>query len=306
MSIETVNLKRSISSRLIEKLIRKYRNKARQEGPQDLVDLIENRYEKGLEPVIINHNRYSSIIEESTYLEMQLFTINDKKKEDQKTILYIHGGGWTLQPLSVHWIFLNKLAKRTDAKIIVPIYPKTPSGYKEAYNKLLSLYKTLLEYTKPEKAVIMGDSCGGNITLGLIQLIKENNLPQPAEAVILSPCTDMDFDTPEMYEAEKHDPLLIIERALIPVKYWQEDAPLDNPILSPIYGDYKNTTKITSFIGTHDILYPSTIRFHKILESQNVDITTYVYPNMNHIFMFYPIPEAEDAINKIVDIISSM
>ena len=79
---------------------------------------------------------------------------------------------------------------------------------------------------------------------------------------------------------------------------------LNNPLLSPIYGDFSNTTKITSFIGTHDILYPSTIKFDEMLEAQNADIITYVYPKMNHIFMFYPIPEAKDVINTIINIIS--
>lgn len=303
MSTQIVQLKRSLSSRLIEILISAFRKKARQKGTDDLVNLIENRYKNELEPVIINSSKFINTITESTYSSMQLFTINDKKSESQKNIFYIHGGGWTLQPLSLHWKFLDKLAEKLDAKIIVPIYPKTPNSYKVAYNKLINLYTKILEDTTPNKLTIMGDSCGGNITLGLIQLIKQYNLPQPSNAIILSPCTDMNFDTPEMYAAEKQDPLLIVKRALIPVKYYQGNTPLDNPILSPIYGDFRNTTKITSFIGTHDILYPSTVKFDELLNSQNVDITTYVYPNMNHIFMVYPIPEAKDVINKITDIV---
>lgn len=219
MSTQIVQLKRSLSSRLIEILISAFRKKARQKGTDDLVNLIENRYKNELEPVIINSSKFINTITESTYSSMQLFTINDKKSESQKNIFYIHGGGWTLQPLSLHWKFLDKLAEKLDAKIIVPIYPKTPNSYKVAYNKLINLYTKILEDTTPNKLTIMGDSCGGNITLGLIQLIKQYNLPQPSNAIILSPCTDMNFDTPEMYAAEKQDPLLIVKRALIPVKY---------------------------------------------------------------------------------------
>ena len=113
----------------------------------------------------------------------------------------------------------------------------------------------------------------------------------------------MNFSTDEMYAAEKKDPLLIIERAIITAEYWRGTTSLDSPILSPIYGNFQNTTKIFSFIGTHDLLYPSTIKFTEILDDQKADITTYVYPNMNHIFMVYPIPEAQDVINKIAHII---
>ncbi len=37
---------------------------------------------------------------------------------------------------------------------------------------------------------------------------------------------------------------------------------------------------------------------------QGVAITTYVYPKMNHVFVVMPIPEAIDAQQKIVNILS--
>lgn len=43
-----------------------------------------------------------------------------------------------------------------------------------------------------------------------------------------------------------------------------------------------------------------------MLNLQSVDITTYVYPNMNHVFVGMHIPEAKDAINKIADEISDV
>ena len=62
MSTQIVQLKRSLSSRLIEILISAFRKKARQKGTDDLVNLIENRYKNELEPVIINSSKFINTI----------------------------------------------------------------------------------------------------------------------------------------------------------------------------------------------------------------------------------------------------
>lgn len=58
------------------------------------------------------------------------------------------------------------------------------------------------------------------------------------------------------------------------------------------------------FIGTHESSYPDAIQFDAQLTEQGVAITTYVYPKMNHVFVVMPIPEATDAQQKIVNILS--
>ena len=43
-------------------------------------------------------------------------------------------------------------------------------------------------------------------------------------------------------------------------KMWAADQSLTDPLISPIYGDFKGLGKITHFIGTHDMLYPDAIK----------------------------------------------
>lgn len=69
---------------------------------------------------------------------------------------------------------MDKLAQRLDARIIVPIYPKVPVGHTEVFAKILNLYNIILEGIDSKNIILMGDSCGGNIVLSLIQLIKQH------------------------------------------------------------------------------------------------------------------------------------
>ncbi|WP_232787070.1 alpha/beta hydrolase fold domain-containing protein [Planococcus sp. MB-3u-03] len=126
-------------------------------------------------------------MKEEMYEDIQVFTLNDQNSREQKVVLYLHGGAWTNQLLSFHWKLMDKIAQSVNAKIIAPIYPKVPHfNYKHTYPKLLSLYKEMLRTVEsPGQLTIMGIQ-PGNIALGLAQLLKIDDLPQPKDIILLS------------------------------------------------------------------------------------------------------------------------
>lgn len=199
------------------------------------------------------------------------------------------------------------MAQSLDAKIIAPIYPKVPHfNYKDTYPKILNLYKEILETVESiNQLTIMGDSAGGNISLGLAHLLKMENLPQPKDIILLSACVDMSLGNPLIPEYDEKDPLLAREGMEVITKIWAADKSVTDPLISPIYGDFKGLGKITHFIGTHEALYPDGMIFDEKLTEQGIEINTFVYPQMIHVFVVMPTPEAKDAQQKIINIISN-
>jgi acetyl esterase/lipase len=244
-------------------------------------------------------------MEEYSFENMQVFIINNKNSTKQKVVYYIHGGAWTNQPINFHWIFIDKLARELNLKIIVPIYPKVPEfSHTAVYPKLLNLYKDILNSKEnTNQLYLMGDSVGGNISLGLTQLISKNNLPQPKKIILFSACVDMEFKNPQIPRYEKNDPMLSAKGMEAITKIWADDKNLNDPLISPIYGDLSKIPSIVHFIGTHEGLYPDAIKFDQKVEHQGGNIRTYVYPKMNHVFVLLPIPEAEEAFRRIKKII---
>lgn len=247
-----------------------------------------------------------SEVQEQTFEGMQVFTLNEQASQNQKVILYLHGGAWTNQPLNVHWWFMDKMAQSLDAKVVAPIYPKVPHySYQDTYPKILNLYKDLLKTAgSANQLTIMGDSAGGNISLGLAHLLKKEDLPRPKDIILLSACVDMSFSNPLMFEYAKKDPILGYEGMEAIAKIWTADQHVTDPMISPIYGDFKGLAKITHFIGTHDMLYPDAIKLDEKLTEQGMDIQTFVYPEMPHVFVVMPIPEAKNAEEKIIQVIN--
>lgn len=307
MSIEIFNGKRSVESVQFEKLLFSQSNKKSFSSIENAQQFIKQRGTENIHPYVIGEDvNLLSALKEQTFEDMQVFILNDQNSSSQPVILYIHGGAWTNQPLNLHWLFMDKMAQALNAKVIAPIYPKVPHfNYQDTYPKMLSLYKEILaSIESSNQLTIIGDSAGGNIALGLIQLLKQDRLPQPQDIILLSACVDMSLENPLIQEYEENDPMLASEGMEVITKIWAADKALKDPIISPIYGDFQGIGKITHFIGSHESLYPDAIQFDEKLTEQGVAIHTFVYPKMNHVFVVMPIPEAMDAQQKIINILS--
>jgi len=307
MSIEIFNGERSVESVQFEKLLFSQSNKKSFSSIENAQQFIKQRGTENIHPYVIGEDvNLLSDLKEQTFEDMQVFILNDQKSSSQMVILYIHGGAWTNQPLNLHWLFMDKMAQALNAKVIAPIYPKVPHfSYQDTYPKMLSLYKEILaSIESSNQFTIIGDSAGGNIALGLIQLLKRDGLPQPQDIILLSACVDMSLENPLIQEYEENDPMLASEGMEVITKIWAADKALKDPIISPIYGDFQGVGKITHFIGSHESLYPDAIQFDEKLTEQGVAINTFVYPKMNHVFVVMPIPEAVDAQQKIINILS--
>ncbi|MER3115301.1 alpha/beta hydrolase [Bacillus altitudinis] len=307
MSVEMYHGERSKESIQFETLFASQSNKESFSSIEQTKKFLEQKGIENTKPYAIGEDvKLISEVQEQTFEGMQVFTLNEQASQNQKVILYLHGGAWTNQPLNVHWWFMDKMAQSLGAKVVAPIYPKVPHySNQDTYPKMLNLYKDLLKTAESaNQLTIMGDSAGGNISLGLAHLLKKEDLPQPKEIVLLSACVDMSMSNPLIFEYAKKDPILGYEGMEVITKMWAADQSLTDPLISPIYGDFKGLGKITHFIGTHDMLYPDAIKLDEKLSEQGMDIKTFVYPEMLHVFVVMPIPEAADALKKIIQVIN--
>lgn len=307
MTIQICPKRRSVQSFIFEKAVRFSGIKKALSSVENTEKFIEQQGAVNIKPYTLKKASLTSDIQERRFEGMQVFTLNDQHSPAQKVILYIHGGAWTVQPLPFHWKFMDHLAQSLNAKIVAPIYPKVPHfNYAHTYPKLLNLYTEILESVEsPSQLTIMGDSSGGNLSLGLAHLLKRNQLAQPKDIILLSACVDMGLDNPELPEYEQKDPMLASGGMEAIRRIWVDDRRLQDPLISPLYGDFKGFPRVTHFIGTHEGLYPDAVKLEEKLTAQGVEIDTLVYPKRNHVFVILPIPEAKDARQKIVGIINN-
>lgn len=234
------------------------------------------------------------------------YIINDKKRSEQRVVLYIHGGAWFKDPFKIHFDFIDTLATELDAKVIMPVYPKTPHAtYKETFDLLEEIYKKILsDVDSPEQIIIMGDSAGGQISLSFAQYLKKLDLSQPSHIILSSPVLDATISNPDTAVYEKSDPMLAIPGSKYIIKLWSDELPLDDWRVSPMHGDLNGLGHIIISIGTKEVLYPDAVKFSKMLEAKNIPHHFFPGHNLYHVHTIMPIPERAEFLTRIKKIIN--
>jgi acetyl esterase/lipase len=234
------------------------------------------------------------------------YEIKPLKNVGQKHIIYLHGGGFVYEISRVHWKFLSELVDSLQCTITVPIYPLAPKHqYQEVFDMIVPIYQQIISEVKLEDIAIMGDSAGGSLSLSLAQLLKEKNLPQPGNIILISPGLDMSLSNPEINEVAKLDPILATPALIDISKWYSGEKSSKHYLVSPIYGKFEGLGKISLFIGTHDILYPDAKKFKNMADEKGLKIGYYEYPSMIHVWPLLFFPESKKATKQIIEIIKS-
>lgn len=298
---------RSIQSWIVERILKRLSNKNNFTNEKLYAKFLKKRQIENEKPYVLPAylpGRFD--IKKQKFDGMDYYTLHQKNNTSKKSILYLHGGGYIEQPSIYHWNFLRKIAKETNAKIYVPIYPKAPNHqYKESFDKVLPIYEWILETSDKENIILMGDSAGGGFALALAQLLLERGLPQPRHIILLSPWLDITMKNPGAYALEHKDPMLGIYGLIQMGKAYAGDTDPNTYLLSPINGRMNGLGEMTLFVGTHEIFLPDVRRFRDMAAAEGVKINYFEYPKMNHIFVLYPIPEGRKAVKEIADIINN-
>ncbi|MBN2221282.1 MAG: alpha/beta hydrolase fold domain-containing protein, partial [Vallitaleaceae bacterium] len=214
---------------------------------------------------IPRREKYASAIHSYTFQGMDYHVLDPLKnkniplEEDQESIiLYFHGGAYVNQPVLQHWVFLDEIAQKSATSIVVPIYPKAPNACcSEAMETLLVFYEQdFLKRAKGKRIVFMGDSAGGGLAITFYKVVQERELRLPKLLQLFSPWVDVTMTDPQIPGLIKQDPMLSVEGLKIMGSAWAKERELDDPFVSPIYGDLELPCRVRIFVGTREILLP--------------------------------------------------
>lgn len=224
-----------------------------------------------------------------------------------RTIIYIHGGGFVFGSLKTHAQHTTRIAKICKANLLAVDYSLAPeSPYPVALNEIQKVWDELIiNGLDTTKAVIIGDSAGGNLAFALSLKLRELKNTQPACLVLLSPALDAYLSGKSYHEKEKNDPLLTMGQMEYFMKSYVGKASRDDPLISPVLANLKNLPPILIQVGTEEILLSDSETISKNAKRDGADVTLDVGQGMWHgwqLFAAY-IPEAKNALKAIASYI---
>lgn len=217
----------------------------------------------------------------------------------ENVVLYLHGGAFAFDIFPEQVKFVDALVGTVNAKVYMPAYPLAPKySYKDTYKMVTELYDELLKEGKP--IFVMGDSAGGTITLGLVDIIKSTGRKMPDRIVPICPAPDLSFSNPEAKEVEKRDPIDAIYGVTECSKMWAKGVDLRDPGLTALTRkDMSNYPKTMLFCASEDLLTPDIMILYKMLKDAGNDVSLVKGEGLWHVFCVSDIPEKQQSLDII-------
>ncbi|WP_155763980.1 alpha/beta hydrolase fold domain-containing protein [Mycobacterium asiaticum] len=221
-------------------------------------------------------------------------------------LIYLHGGAYVLDLLPhFHWPAIARLANLLRRTITVPIYPIAPEHtYREVFPFLLQLYRRVLDDHDPKSVAFMGDSAGGGMAFALCHAVRDAGLPQPTDALLLSPWMHLGLPDPDVRAVAKKDPFLNLDDLRAAGLRYAGGDPLDTPLLSPSVGPLDGLPRLTVFTGTHDVLNPDARAFRRRATDEGLQIGWYELEGGMHAWMLLPGHKAKVTLEQIRQVLS--
>jgi acetyl esterase/lipase len=167
--------------------------------------------------------------------------------------LYLHGGHMSTNRCA-HWLFLDRINNQCKAVVTVPLYPKAHGTPSMIPSVLLSTCTgRMLEQSRAQDVVIMGDSAGGGLALALAQQIGIEGLARPKALVLISRGSTSPCETPQSMRSSHS----IRCSAGVPPgsrRIWAGHQDVHSRLVSPINGPVDQLPPVSLFVGTHELL----------------------------------------------------
>ena len=229
-----------------------------------------------------------------------------REPQEDKVLLYIHGGGFISGSCLTHRVHVAKFADLCRLKSMVFDYRLAPEyPFPAAVDDCKSAYKWLLtQGYKPENIILGGESAGATLTLSLLLALKDDNIILPKAAFAISPVTDLSCKAKSFEYNAKND--------VAPMGSWSvwtnlyiAGSDTKNPLLSPLFGNYEGIPPLYICVGTHEIHYDDCVNVASVAKKYGIDVTLREWENMIHAFpLLSPLfPEAKKALSEICEFV---
>ncbi len=236
--------------------------------------------------------------------------------DGRRRTLYIHGGAFMMGSPRSHRTLTSQFSALTGGAVLAIDYRLMPEHPRRAgIDDCRSAYRWMLEHgpqgAQAASAVFVGgDSAGGNLTLSLINWVRDQGLRAPDAAVALSPLTDATMASPSMRANVKSDAMLgplfgklaRVPKALLLWLGWlQTRINPSDPDISPLRGDLSRLPPVLLQASECEMLVDDSRRYANRAAAAGSPVTLQTWSHMVHVWQIFnpELPEARQALQEI-------
>ncbi|KAF1349660.1 hypothetical protein BDV97DRAFT_352115 [Delphinella strobiligena] len=121
------------------------------------------------------------------------------KLKSERIILYVHGGAYYFGSTGEHRYQMQRHARKLKARLLAPKYRLAPQfPFPCGLHDCIASYLYLIQDHDPNTVLLGGDSAGGGMVLAMLCTLRDQGLPLPAGAILLSPWVDLTHSFPSV------------------------------------------------------------------------------------------------------------
>jgi acetyl esterase/lipase len=208
----------------------------------------------------------------------EAYEVRDHRSEPAAHALFLHGGGW------IGGVAQDMTSVLMADRLRIPIL--SVAAYRALTAELGGAW------------VIFGVSAGANMAVALAHRIRKEGHLAPKALGLFTPPTDLTGGGDSRLANDDRDPVLRYRDDILAGEaLYAGGAPLEDPLVSPIYADYDASfppTMLTT--GTRDVFLSDCTRLYWKLRRAGARAELRVWENLWHAFNTQPhLPEAAEA-----------
>jgi epsilon-lactone hydrolase len=223
---------------------------------------------------------------------------------EDRVLLCMHGGGFVGGSIYSHRKLFAHLAKAAGARALVIEYRLAPENIHPApVDDALTAYRWLLEQgVDPAHVAFAGDSSGGGLALTAQLRAREQGLPLPAAALLISPWVDM-TQSGESYRSNWATDAFFYKELVdgLAATFLGPDGNATDPLASPLYADLAGLAPMSIQVGGDETLLDDSRSLADRARAAGVEVELAIFPGQQHTFQMTAgrAEEADEAIHAL-------
>jgi len=224
-------------------------------------------------------------------------------------LLYFHGGGYLFGSPTSHRHLTSKLAASAGMRCLSVDYRLAPEHpFPAAVDDAFAAYRWLLDQGLAARRIaVAGDSAGGGLAVSLMLKAREEALPLPAAAVLLSPWTDLACDRPSYASRAAVDPSITQTGIQDTANAYLAGADVTTPLASPVYANLSGLPPCLVQVGEKEVLLDDSRDLVTSMRRSGTVAELEVWDGMVHVWhSFHPVlEEGRQALERAGDFLKA-
>ena len=235
--------------------------------------------------------------------------IKPKSAIDGRTLVYIHGGGYTYFSARTSLLLPALVAIASRAEVLSVDYTVAPRGtWLTSPNQVIAVYRAMLDKGASASSIgLFGDSAGGGLAAGSVLKMRDDGIEIPGALYLVCPWSDIGHGGDTYQTLADFDPTLNFENLTLSANAYAPLADQRHPYVSPVYGDYSRPFPPTLLQGgTREIFISPIIRHYQAIRAGGQHAELDLYEGMPHVWQVLTphAPETSSSVERAAAFLS--